>query len=371
MLTFTRKGLITLWRGDELISSHTVAEEAYESASRHAKEHGSGTYLVKYPDREVKVEVPEQPEPQPEPEPEPEPEPDPEPEPEPEPPSHALRHGQPFVLHGSGFGARGNYGPAGRLSFAELDFNGSRIDTDGWNFFSGGSSHWDHVSNAPRHARSPKWAKRTGNGNMQYLRAARSHPSESDTLFFSAWVLVGSGANGKTYRVNCGGRDLFLNIGGRNVGGDTIGTHWGALPAGSATTWKRYDLVISGRSASAARQSVSVIGVNQNRPAWQARESGMYIGGTTNPMLGAGLDGQGFWGFDNLYVDFTQARVELGNAPTWAQVTYSEIQTPVSWADGRIEIRANAGAFKAGETAYLYVVTADGTVQPGIPVTVG
>jgi hypothetical protein len=50
---FTTKGRIRLFRGDVLVSSHNLAEEAYESAYRHAEANGPGKYVVRYPDREI------------------------------------------------------------------------------------------------------------------------------------------------------------------------------------------------------------------------------------------------------------------------------------------------------------------------------
>jgi hypothetical protein len=52
---FTAKGRIRLYRGDAFISQHTVAEEAYEAAHKHAQSNGPGKYTVKYPDREIDV----------------------------------------------------------------------------------------------------------------------------------------------------------------------------------------------------------------------------------------------------------------------------------------------------------------------------
>lgn len=54
-ISFTRRGYIELFRDGERISRHIVAEEAYERAIEHAKEHGPGRYIVQYPDREIDV----------------------------------------------------------------------------------------------------------------------------------------------------------------------------------------------------------------------------------------------------------------------------------------------------------------------------
>ncbi len=74
---------------------------------------------------------------------------------------------------------------------------------------------------------------------------------------------------------------------------------------------------------------------------------------------------------DDVYFDTTQARVELGNAATWSANTRREIQIPSTWSNGSLSFTANAGVFTAGQTAYLYVVDANGNVNAnGYPVTI-
>ncbi|OGI43763.1 MAG: hypothetical protein A2150_07760 [Candidatus Muproteobacteria bacterium RBG_16_64_11] len=74
--------------------------------------------------------------------------------------------------------------------------------------------------------------------------------------------------------------------------------------------------------------------------------------------------------FDDVYVDTTPARVEIGNAPTWSACTHREIQIPAAWSDSSINAAVNAGSFACGQQVYLYVVDADGNVNAnGFPVT--
>jgi hypothetical protein len=81
---------------------------------------------------------------------------------------------------------------------------------------------------------------------------------------------------------------------------------------------------------------------------------------------------QRYW--DELYVDTTRSRVEVGNASTWAACTHKEVQIPTAWnSNGQaISFRANQGTFSNGAAAWLYVVDANGTVNPtGYPVAFG
>lgn len=77
-----------------------------------------------------------------------------------------------------------------------------------------------------------------------------------------------------------------------------------------------------------------------------------------------------YW--DELYVDITRARVELGDAATWAACSRREIQIPTAWSSDAITIDVNQGSFANGQQAYLYVVDGNGAVnQQGLAVTIG
>ena len=73
---------------------------------------------------------------------------------------------------------------------------------------------------------------------------------------------------------------------------------------------------------------------------------------------------------DDVYIDTSWARVELGNAPTYAASTHREIQVTSAWADGSVSVSFNPGTFAAGSTAYLFVTDANNMTSPGIPVTI-
>ena len=75
---------------------------------------------------------------------------------------------------------------------------------------------------------------------------------------------------------------------------------------------------------------------------------------------------------DDVYVDNTLARVELCNGTNWSKNIKCEIQTPQSWSEDSITFDFNQGSFQEGETAYLYVVNENGSVnEEGYPITIG
>ena len=66
---------------------------------------------------------------------------------------------------------------------------------------------------------------------------------------------------------------------------------------------------------------------------------------------------------DEIYFDVTRARVEIGNAPTWAATTHREIQIPTTWTDTSLTVTLNQGSLNNFDNAYLYVVDATGNVN--------
>jgi Tol biopolymer transport system component len=75
--------------------------------------------------------------------------------------------------------------------------------------------------------------------------------------------------------------------------------------------------------------------------------------------------------FSEAYIDNTQARVEIGNGPTWRESNHREIQIPSAWSNNSITITVNQGSFTSGQKVYLYVVDGNGNVSSGLPVTIG
>jgi len=97
--------------------------------------------------------------------------------------------------------------------------------------------------------------------------------------------------------------------------------------------------------------------------------SGYYSRSVEGGCPPAYITGNAYEYWDNLYIDNTQARVEIGNASTYATCTHREIQIPSAWAAGSITVTANTGSFADG-AAYLFVIDGDGTASAGYPITV-
>lgn len=78
-----------------------------------------------------------------------------------------------------------------------------------------------------------------------------------------------------------------------------------------------------------------------------------------------GNGGSGLGWYNDVYISDTRARVEIGNASTWAGCTKREIQNPSAWSDTSITFTVNKGTLAAG-TNYLYTVdSSDNPTQRG------
>ena len=76
--------------------------------------------------------------------------------------------------------------------------------------------------------------------------------------------------------------------------------------------------------------------------------------------------------FDDVYIATgvnAQARVEIGNAATYAGSTQLTILTPTAWAATEITATVNEGNFDAFDSAYMYVTDSAGVVSDGFPIT--
>ena len=74
--------------------------------------------------------------------------------------------------------------------------------------------------------------------------------------------------------------------------------------------------------------------------------------------------------FDDVFIQIgSWARVEIGDASTWANCTHREVQLPTSWSDTSISFTLQQGSFSSGQTVYLFVVDDDGNASSGYAIT--
>jgi hypothetical protein len=75
--------------------------------------------------------------------------------------------------------------------------------------------------------------------------------------------------------------------------------------------------------------------------------------------------------FDDIYCADSRARVELGSHRQFADCTRRDIQPHVEWNGTSIDVVIHTPSFSSGETAYLFVIDANGDPSDGYQVTVG
>lgn len=90
-----------------------------------------------------------------------------------------------------------------------------------------------------------------------------------------------------------------------------------------------------------------------------------------SPGSGESNDGPNHFYMHDAYTSPTWARVEIGDAPIYANCTVREIQVPISWSDDQIRLRVNQGSFANNASAYLFVVDANGNPLPGRSIVFG
>ena len=210
-------------------------------------------------------------------------------------------------------------------------------------------------------------------------------------------IVSASGANGfnlKAFRLwDPYIHDVFVNYQGSNGGTGHVEIEhtqdqkpaiwFGLTPVAKTWVIEEYDYQSSDvgsangvleyiRNGIAAWPSSSRFTMRDN--AYPNAYSLLYFDQVSNNLIAPGT----YQYIDAIYVDDSRQRVILSDESTWKVATagresHREIQIPVSWTDGDIQIVARQGSFSSFAGTYLYIIGADG--QPvstkGFPVAGG
>ncbi len=298
-----------------------------------------------------------------------------------------LQHGQTITISGSEFGAHADYNNIDNtwqgkdfLPFRWKDFEDGVFESDGI------ATDYDDgcaVINAGAHA-GTYYGQVTYEGN-RLIHMGTTIANATGTFYGSFWFMVGPGSqSGKFYRIYLGGDtadDHFLSTGCSDYylrGGTDCGgaTQWSSPNAFTPGSWHRIEVLTT---ASEGEMNVTTwmdgvqqwsvsdwcdIGYDPNGQQWRLCDM------IDSPTNCDGADGS--YNYDDIFMNNTQARVEIGNASTWAACTMREIQIPTSWSASSIAVTVNQGSFASDATAYLYVVDSTGAVNSsGYEITFG
>lgn len=299
--------------------------------------------------------------------------------------SGTLTDGQTLTITGTDFGSHADYGSTYGLCYAWNDIE-TALDHDGFVTHHSGEDniHWSRETTGTRTG-SSYWGKRfaqeTEEGatsNMAGMfKPDTTASSYSDLAFVSFWYRVtATTTSGKFYRQFGGNGDAATSVFWAATGlcGETYNFGFrgdddlGNGPAGtsenvfSTSSWQRVDFL-----QSAANIKAWIVGTNSNNPHWNWN-TGQARNNYFQAVIGAGKDGDGgtdYYGYDDIYIDFTQARVEIADTDTWSSRTTSEIQIPTAWGATEIQVTLNQGGFDSLSGKYLYVIDSSGNVSGG------
>lgn len=306
----------------------------------------------------------------------------------------SLEHLGQATIQGTGFGTRPDYNEGGHrwnghrfIAFRAKDFSDQSLTSGG--FRASVSGAW-----------MIRPSDRTGSGfmatkfhNGQRLGALEATQHTTTGIVYSTfwiklptgtasdsskfWRIYGNGSAQNIYLENYGSGGSW-NIKGYSECADAscaAQTVWSSPQGISGGRWHRIETTLE-RDAN-GRFTVWMDGKLQwSRDRWVSSSFDgtgrtIDIGNLLSSASNNNPDNNSF-NFDEVYHDFTRARVEIGNAPTWSQTTHREIQIPLQWASNTISVAVNRGSLPSGAPVYLYVVAPDGSVNSnGFPLTLG
>jgi hypothetical protein len=311
--------------------------------------------------------------------------------------SGTFSDGQNCTISGSGFGSKPTGAPIKYDDF-ENGSNGSPLS--GWVTYSGGNAppQYDTQYLRPHSSRSAR-----ANYIGQYNQFGIQSPTDISQVYIDFWYLYDPASppsrNHKLFRLYAdqdqGFPNLYANIycdstGGDHLSQDGVDTgnyhkyfEWGWRHA--VKKWVHVQGYFKASSATAddgqARLWIDGIPwVNEmafrtrtttNPTLWHSVWFGYWLGHESSQYCSAS-PGASYTYWDDVYVDYTQARIEVGNASTYAACTHREVQIPTAWGTNSIAINVNGGSFDPGSGLYVYVTDPNGAVNAaGYPVTLG
>ena len=317
-----------------------------------------------------------------------------------------LQEGQPITIAGSDFGVKS---PAAPLIWENFENGRNGADLIGWEFFRGtsqdylatvnptyssavlraGNSALNGMMHTPGHQYDCAAYKR-GLGRKHEIYASYNfyvdHSSGPESWNIKMLRLLPGSPNFKT-----GSPSISVTLGldafGIAAGGGTENAlgYWGV--PWTEERWHRWEYHLRASEPLGAPNGTAGLwidtwpfkefadSVTMNSEATQVGGQYLYVDTVVLPFYAANGDGpENNPGnvykiyYDDLYVDVTLARVEVGDQPTWVACSTREIQIPTAWSDTGVSVTVNQGTFGYG-SAYLFVVDSNGAASPGFPIT--
>lgn len=305
-----------------------------------------------------------------------------------------MVHGQTVTISGTGFGAHANYNNLSDtwqgqpfLNFRFKDFEDQQFESDG--FYTGFDDSREIVTSGGHVGSYGKVTYGLAERRVEF--AATNSSQHTGTFYSSFWFMVAPETqSGKLFRMyissgSQGQHNLSLYTGCDNtqLRGSVYCEGTGFSTEHSTSqfqpgVWHRLDVLVL-VSGSTLNLHTWIDGVLQWSAVPGCTTLNYYPEGRswelTNLIDNPGLCAahptwDGSYNYDDIYYSYTQARVEIGNAPTYAGSTHREVQLPKTWDPGQITFTVNKGSFSGGSSQYLFVVDQDGAASPGRPVVI-
>ena len=305
-----------------------------------------------------------------------------------------IARGGELTLQGTGFGTKATPSP---YKFDDFENGTVGQDLNGWNFSTSDGINPEYSDEYVRPASNRSAVCIYENG--QYLSSFGTYRSEGlASVYMDFWVLFADEArlsrNHKLYRLYSGttqGRpNQYLQLQcddatpvARFTNDYVDGTysevhhHTDWHPTEALNNWVHLQFYLNQSDAGEANgilQAWFDCGDRVDRTDYKTRDTsytddwhslwfGNYMGNEADSHCPA-IDNAHVY-FDDVYIDITRARVEIGDNADYESCTHREIQIPVSWGSSEITVAANPGSFANGSEAYVFVIDQDGRVSNG------
>ena len=191
------------------------------------------------------------------------------------------------------------------------------------------------------------------------------------------WVVPSSGSTvDADVTINSNGYDQWLIFGNDYPYDD----HRFFSPGISEGVWHRFQFYVKGSTNTDGQERIWVTLADGETTLVQNEDKQTLNAGDTNKRQRFHLNGyvrdtaDSTPTYDDIYIaygEYAQARVEIGDAGTYANCASLTMCTPTSWSDTSIACTVRQGNLAADSTAYVYVTDANGVQSDGYIVTMG
>lgn len=303
----------------------------------------------------------------------------------------AATKGKIIIVYGTGFGTRGNFNEGGYAWSGHSPIVGKFKDFEDGSKTSGG---WydafpaqNSITNGGRTPGGKYLTERYVSDERSQVQFSMSKTTGQFYVTFwfmmppntqsgKIWRIYGSGSSANIY-LSAGCESYLLRGYSECTGpGCSPATEWGTGSGFTANTWQRVEIWMNQTTNTF---TTHIDGAQQwTKSNWVGNP---FVGNGHTMDFGNMIDGPergcgtaGSYNYDDIYVDYTRARVELCSGSAWGSRGKCEIQIPTAWSSSgtSVSVAVNPGSFNANQQAYLYIVDSTGAANAnGYPVTIG